>query len=53
MRSASLTFRATSPSSNGASTDGSISGMLDNLAAAAVRQAPTPYQAIRIAHVGG
>lgn len=53
MRSAGLTFRATSPSSNGASTDGSISGMLDKLAAAAVRQAPTPYQAIRIAHVGG
>jgi len=30
-----------------------LRGMLDKLAAAAVRQAPTPYQAIRIAHVGG
>jgi transposase-like protein len=30
-----------------------LRGMLDNLAAAAIRQAPTPYQAIRIAHVDG
>ena len=30
-----------------------LRGMLDKLAAAAIRQAPTPYQAIRIAHVDG
>ena len=30
-----------------------LRGMLDKLAAAAIRQAPTPYRAIRIAHVDG